>query len=115
MCTSALVSRLARIWRSRASSPMTTGAAGPERPSRLMSRSGCLACASSTVSVASVKDGVWVVEDLGGERHEIVVSVDTKLTRETSFTAQDIKAGDRVQITGTKRDQQLQATDVTQR
>lgn len=66
-------------------------------------------------TVVETRDGIWIVEDLGGERHEIAVSTDTKLTRETAITSDDITSGDRVQITGTTLDDQLQADQVTQR
>jgi hypothetical protein len=66
-------------------------------------------------TVVEIRDGVWVVEDLGGERHEVAVAEDTSVTRETSITTGEITSGDRVQITGTTLDDQLHADQVTQR
>lgn len=58
---------------------------------------------------------VWVVEDLGGKRHEITVAQDTQVVRETELTPTKVKAGDRVQITGVERNDRLQAADITLR
>lgn len=62
------------------------------------------------------KDGdVWVIEDLGGKRHEVTVADDTDVVRETELTPAKVKAGDRVQITGTARSNRLRASDITLR
>lgn len=58
---------------------------------------------------------VWLVEDLGGKRHEVVVAKDTEIVRESELTSSRVKAGDRVQITGVERDDRLQAADITLR
>lgn len=66
-------------------------------------------------TVVEIKGDTWVVEDLGGKRHEVTVAKDTDVTRETRITTDDIKTGDRVQVTGTTKAKQLQADSVTQR
>lgn len=58
---------------------------------------------------------VWVVEDLGGTRHDVAVTDDTAVVRETRLTPARVRTGDRVQITGASRDDQLQASDITLR
>lgn len=58
---------------------------------------------------------VWVVEDLGGRRHEVTVADDTDVVRESELTPAKVKAGDRVQITGVVRGDRLQAADITLR
>lgn len=65
--------------------------------------------------VVEVRGNVWIVEDLGGERHEIKVVSDTDVIRETSVQPAQVKVGDPVDITGTNKDGQLQADEVTLR
>jgi hypothetical protein len=65
--------------------------------------------------VVEIRDGEWVVEDLGGNRHTITFGEDTSIVREESLTTDQIKTGDRVAITGTTSNDQLQADDVTLR
>jgi hypothetical protein len=66
-------------------------------------------------TVISKNGNVWVVEDLGGKRHEVQVVRDTDVVRETELTAVKVKAGDRVQITGVERNDRLRAADITLR
>ena len=65
--------------------------------------------------VVQIHGDVWIVEDLGGKRHQITVGDDTDLTRETSIKPAQVKVGDPVDITGTNSDGQLQADEVTLR
>lgn len=58
---------------------------------------------------------VWVIEDLGGKRHEVTVAKDTHVVRETRLTPSKVKAGDRVQISGAARGGRLRAADITLR
>lgn len=58
---------------------------------------------------------VWVVEDLGGKRHEVTVANDTEVVREAKSTPAKVKTGDRVQITGVTRGDGLRAADITLR
>ena len=66
-------------------------------------------------TVVSIDGDTWVVEDLGGERHEVRVTDDAHLVRETGLTPDEVAVGDRVDITGTTADDQLTAEDVTLR
>lgn len=66
-------------------------------------------------TVIEKKGDVWVVEDLGGKRHEVTVADDTDVVRESELTPAKVKAGDRVQITGVVRGDRLQAADITLR
>jgi len=66
-------------------------------------------------TVVSIDGDTWVVEDLGGERHEVRVTDDAHLVRETGLTPDEVAVGDRVDITGTTADDQLTAGDVTLR
>lgn len=65
--------------------------------------------------VVRIRGDVWIVQDLGGRRHEITVGDDTDLTRETTIEPAQVKVGDRVDITGTDSGGQLQANEVTLR
>lgn len=58
---------------------------------------------------------VWVVEDLGGKRHEVTVAEDTQVVRESRLTPSKVKTGDRVQISGATRGGRLRAADITLR
>lgn len=66
-------------------------------------------------TVVEKNDGVWVVEDLGGKRHEVTVTKDTSVVREARLTPAKVTSGDRVQITGVARGDRLQAADITLR
>jgi hypothetical protein len=66
-------------------------------------------------TVVSIDGDVWVVEDLGGERHEVRVTDESDLVRETPLTPEEVAVGDRVDISGTTADGQLTAEDVTLR
>jgi Domain of unknown function (DUF5666) len=66
-------------------------------------------------TVVSIDGDVWTVEDLGGERHEVRVTDDSDLVRETSLTPDQVAVGDLVDISGTTADGQLTAEDVTLR
>lgn len=66
-------------------------------------------------TVIRKKGDVWVVEDLGGTRHEVTVADDTEVVREVELTPAKVKAGDRVQITGAASGDELRATDITVR
>lgn len=65
--------------------------------------------------VVEVRGNVWIVEDLGGKRHEIQVGDETDVVRETSIKPSQVKVGDPVDITGTDNDGRLQADEVTLR
>lgn len=66
-------------------------------------------------TVVEKKGDVWVVEDLGGTRHDVSVTDDTQVVREARLTPSRVKAGDRVQITGVTSNDRLQAADITLR
>ncbi|WP_134768750.1 hypothetical protein [Nocardioides sp. 1609] len=66
-------------------------------------------------TVVEKNGDVWVVEDLGGTRHDVTVAGDTSVLREVRLTPARVRAGDQVQITGVARDDGLQATTVTLR
>ena len=66
-------------------------------------------------TVVAIHDSVWVVEDLGGERHEVRVTDDSDVVRETSLSPDRVAKGDRVDISGTTTDGQLEAEQVTLR
>jgi hypothetical protein len=65
--------------------------------------------------VVRIRGDVWIVQDLGGRRHEITVGDDTDLTRETTIESAQVKVGDPVDITGTDSGGRLQADEVTLR
>jgi len=65
--------------------------------------------------VVEVRGDVWIVEDLGGERHQVKVGDTTDVTRETSIKPAQVEVGDPVDVTGTTSDGQLQADEVTLR
>jgi hypothetical protein len=66
-------------------------------------------------TVVSIDGDVWVVEDLGGERHEVRVTDESDLVRETPLTPEEVAVGDRVDISGTTTEGHLTAEDVTLR
>jgi hypothetical protein len=66
-------------------------------------------------TVVKVANGTWVVEDLGGTRHRVAIAEDTTIIRERHLAANQVEAGDRVQISGTSAHNTLRATDVTLR
>jgi hypothetical protein len=66
-------------------------------------------------TVVEIDRNVWVVEDLGGERHEVRVGDQAHIVRETELTADQVAVGDRVDVTGTTLDNELVADDVTLR
>ena len=66
-------------------------------------------------TVVSIDGSVWTVEDLGGTTHEVRITDDSDLVRETSLTADEVAVGDRVDISGTTSDGHLTAEDVTLR
>lgn len=65
--------------------------------------------------VVEIDGDVWVVEDLGGKRHEVRVTDQAHLVRETQLTADQVAVGDLVDVTGTTEDDHLVADDVTLR
>ena len=65
--------------------------------------------------VVEVRGDVWIVEDLGGTRHEVQVGDDTDVVREKRLKPSQVKVGDPVDVTGTDRDGRLQADEVTLR
>ena len=65
--------------------------------------------------VVEVRGDVWVVEDLGGTRHEVQVGDDTDVVREKRLKPSQVKVGDPVDVTGTDSDGRLQADEVTLR
>lgn len=65
--------------------------------------------------VIKVRGDVWVVEDLGGNRHEVEVSTDTDVVRETTIEPAQVEVGDPVDIAGTTSDGRLVADEVTLR
>jgi hypothetical protein len=66
-------------------------------------------------TVVSIDGDVWTVEDLGGKTHEVRVTDESDLVRETSLTPDQVAVGDLVDISGTTADGQLTAEDVTLR
>ncbi|MBJ7359525.1 hypothetical protein [Nocardioides sp.] len=66
-------------------------------------------------TVVSIDGDVWTVEDLGGERHEVRVTADSDLVRETSLTPDQVAVGDLVDISGTTAGGRLTAADVALR
>ena len=66
-------------------------------------------------TVVEVHDGVWVVEDLGGERHQVQVTDDSDVVRETELDPDRVAVGDRVDISGSTTDGRLEAEQVTLR
>ena len=66
-------------------------------------------------TVVEVRRQVWVVEDLGGERHEIRVTDQSDVVRETRLSPDRVAVGDRVDISGSTTEGQLQADQVTLR
>jgi hypothetical protein len=66
-------------------------------------------------TVVRIDGEVWTVEDLGGTQHEVRVTDDADLVRETSLTPDQVAVGDLVDISGTTDDGQLTAEDVTLR
>jgi len=71
--------------------------------------------ASVIGEVVEVRGDVWIVEDLGGERHQIKVGDDTDVIRETSIKPARVEVGDPVDISGTTNEGQIQANEVTLR
>ena len=65
--------------------------------------------------VVEIRGTTWVVEDLGGERHQVTVTDDTDITREESLTASQVTKGDTVNITGSSTGGRLAADHVTLR
>ena len=65
--------------------------------------------------LVEVRGDLWIVEDLGGRRHEVQVSDDSDVVRESSIKPSQVKPGDPVDITGTEGDGRLQANDITLR
>lgn len=65
--------------------------------------------------VVEVRGNVWIVEDLGGTRHEVQVGDDTDVVRESRLKPSQVKVGDPVDVTGTDNDGRLQADEVTLR
>lgn len=56
---------------------------------------------SSVIGTVVRKRGTtWLVEDLGGTRHRIIVSGDVTVTREIRSSSDDIATGDTVTVTG---------------
>lgn len=53
---------------------------------------------------------VWVVKDLGGTKHRITVTEDTRFVRQSSLSASDVGAGATVDITTTSDDAGSAAT-----
>lgn len=66
-------------------------------------------------TVVTVRGDVWVVEDLGGNRHRIRITDDSDLVREQDLDPADVAAGDGVDISGTTDGDDLVAQDVTVR
>lgn len=90
-------------------SPQGTGSASTEPESEASTD-------DQVIGTVIEKNGaVWVVEDLGGKRHEVTVAKDTQVVRESRLTPSRVKAGDRVQISGAQLDGRLQAADITLR
>jgi uncharacterized protein YdeI (BOF family) len=65
--------------------------------------------------VVQIRGDLWIVQDLGGQRHTITVGDDTDVTRETTVEPTQVEVGDPVDITGTDSGGQLQANEVTVR
>ncbi|WP_183097552.1 hypothetical protein [Nocardioides pelophilus] len=65
--------------------------------------------------VVEVRGDLWIVEDLGGERHEIEVGDDTDVVRETRIEPAQVEVGDPVDITGTSSGGRIKADEVTLR
>lgn len=86
--------------------PLTQGSEGPDETDETGAVIG---------EVVEVRGDVWIVEDLGGERHRVQVGDDTDVVRETDVDAGDVEVGDPVDISGTTTDGGLRATEVTLR
>lgn len=65
--------------------------------------------------VVEVRGDLWIVEDLGGDRHEIKVGGGTDVVRETSIEPAQVEVGDPVDITGTSDGGRIRADEVTLR
>lgn len=65
--------------------------------------------------LVEVRGDLWIVEDLGGKRHEVQLNDDTDVIRESSIKPSQVRRGDPVDITGTEGDGRLQADDITLR
>ncbi len=66
-------------------------------------------------TVVKVRKNGWVVEDLGGTRHEVAFEDGTTVVREQQLATGDVKAGDLVHVTGTDGADGLQAGEVVLR
>ena len=66
-------------------------------------------------TVVEVRAGVWVVEDLGGERHKVRVTDQSDVVRETRISPDRVAVGDSVDISGSSTDGPLEADQVTLR
>jgi hypothetical protein len=66
-------------------------------------------------TVIAIDGDLWTVEDLGGTQHSIRVTEETSVLSETRLTPDQVEEGDRVDISGTTSDGELQADDVTLR
>lgn len=62
--------------------------------------------------VVEIRGDVWIVEDLGGNRHEVKVGDGTDIVRETEVDAADVHVGDPVDIAGTASNDQIDASDI---
>lgn len=92
------------------------GLPGADQGTGAGSGSGAADATDSVIgTVVEIRDGEWVVEDLGGNRHTITVDQDTSVVREEKLTLDQVKNGDTVQITGITDKNELQADDITLR
>ncbi|MGD9958341.1 hypothetical protein [Nocardioides sp.] len=66
-------------------------------------------------TVVKVRGTVWTVEDLGGERHRVDVSQDTRAIRESRTDITRVREGDRVDVSGNLDSGRLVADEVTLR
>ena len=79
-----------------------SGAAGGTAPSGDGASSGAGGTTAATQvigTVVSKRGQVWVVKDLGGTRHRITVTDDTRIVRESELSAGDVTPGTTVDIT----------------
>lgn len=80
------------------------------------SSNGATNAEEQVIGTVIKKDGtVWLVEDLGGKRHEVAVANETNIIRELTLTPSKVEVGERVQIYGVERNDRLQAADITLR
>ena len=72
---------------------MPTSGSGPSGPATAETRTSIVG------KVVAIDGDVWTVEDLGGTTHQIVVTDDADIVRETKVSAADVEIDSTVDIT----------------